>query len=328
VSLSSPTTLPAELVELVERTQVCEHASLTRDGRPVTWPLAPYVGAGGSLDVTTGLTYPNKAERARRDPRVALLFSSPVGTGLTEPPVVLVQGLASVRDADLQATTDRYVRDVRRKAPEAYRRIPDRVLRGMDWYFARIYIEMTPLRALIWPGGRLDVEPERWTAPEGTTAPPSDPAPAGRALPLREKPPQDWRPFADRADGLGAPVLTVTDTDGWPLALRCRDAVRTLDGYLLQPPAGVAVGTGPACFTAHAHPAAMDQQVNVVLLGSVEPADDGWVHLRVERALPDWSITGSKVGAMVGFLRKGRKLRPRLRLEAERRGQQVPEVRL
>jgi hypothetical protein len=328
VTLTPTTTLPPGLAELAERTMVCEYASLTRDGRPVTWPLTPYVGAGGTLDVSTGLTYPGKAERARRDPRVALLFSSPVGTGLAEPPVVLVQGLASVRDADLQATTDRYVRDVQRKTPTAYDGVPEFVLRRLDWYFARIYIELTPLRVLTWPGGRLDAEPERWTAPEGTTAPPSDPAPRGRALPPREQPPTDWRPFADRADRLERPVLTVTGDDGWPLPLRCRSAVRTTDGYLLEPPAGVPVTAGPACLTAHTHTDVMDAQENVVLLGSVEPADDGRVHLRVERALADWSITGSKFGRMAGFVTKGRKLRPRLRLEAERRGQPVPEIRL
>jgi hypothetical protein len=198
----------------------------------------------------------------------------------------------------------------------------------MDWYFARIYVEVTPLRVLTWPGGRLDAEPELWTAPEGTTAPPSDPAPRGRALAPREQPPSDWRPFADRADRLGPPVLTVTDVDGWPLALRCRSAVRTTDGYLLEPAAGVPVGAGPACLTAHTHSPVMDEQENVVLLGTAEPTDDGRVHLRVERALADWSITGSKFGRMAGFITKGRKLRPRLRLEAERRGQPVPEIRV
>jgi hypothetical protein len=79
------------------------------------------VGNGGrSLDVSTGLTYPAKAERARRDPRVCLLFADPVGSGIDAPPTVLVQGLATVRDCDLQANTDRYVRASMKRFPDAH----------------------------------------------------------------------------------------------------------------------------------------------------------------------------------------------------------------
>ena len=44
-----------------------EYASLDRSGTPITWPVTPYLGAGGTLDVTTGLSYPLKAQRARRN---------------------------------------------------------------------------------------------------------------------------------------------------------------------------------------------------------------------------------------------------------------------
>ncbi len=71
---------PAELGEVFERELTCEYASLTRSGSPVTLPSTPYVG-NGTLDVSTGLTYPAKAERARRNPKVALLFADPIGAG-------------------------------------------------------------------------------------------------------------------------------------------------------------------------------------------------------------------------------------------------------
>ena len=109
---TTTTQWPAGLAELTRRSLVSEYASLTRDGRPITWPVSPYLAEDGTtIDVSTGLTYPSKAERARRDPRVAVLLSSLVGTGIPDAPVVLVQGLATVRDADLQANTDRYVRE-------------------------------------------------------------------------------------------------------------------------------------------------------------------------------------------------------------------------
>ena len=111
----------------------CEYATLTHDGRPVTWPVTPYQGER-TLDVSTGLTYPLKAERARRNPQVALSFSDPAGyassSGSTSrPPVVLVEGLATVRDADLQANTDRYVRES----------IPKVGTSGTPWFLARTW---------------------------------------------------------------------------------------------------------------------------------------------------------------------------------------------
>ena len=146
---------PNELVEVFERSITVEYASLTRDGRPVTVPTTPYIGADGlTIDVSTGLTYPAKAERARRDPRVCLLFADPVGSGLTDPPVVLVQGLATVRDADLQANTDRYVRVSMEKLPDATKGQPRFVLRRLAWYYARIWIEVTPLHMRWWSGRR------------------------------------------------------------------------------------------------------------------------------------------------------------------------------
>jgi hypothetical protein len=242
---------PAALAELARRSLVCEYASLTRDGRPITWAVSPYLGEDGTtLDVSTGLTYPAKADRARRDPRVSLLFSSPTGTCLDDPPVILVQGLATVRDADLQGGLDRYLRETRAKTPSMYAGMPSFAIRQLGWYLARIWVLVTPLHVLTWPRGRLDAEPERWDAFDDVSAPVSDPAPAGPALPSRGAPPGDWRPFADRAERLGPPVLKVTGPNGWPLPVRCRGAVRTEDGFVVEPPAGVSLPGGAACLTA------------------------------------------------------------------------------
>jgi hypothetical protein len=74
---------PEELLHLFERALTVEYASLTRAGAPVTYPLTPYVGQGGTtLDVSTGLTYPAKAERARRNPKVASCTPTPWARGL------------------------------------------------------------------------------------------------------------------------------------------------------------------------------------------------------------------------------------------------------
>ena len=165
---------------MFERSVTVEYASLTRDGTPVTVPTTPYLGAGGeTIDVSTGLTYPAKAERARRDPRVCLLFADPVGSGLDDPPVVLVQGLATVRDSDLQANTDRYVRVSMEKLPDVTKGQPRFVLRRLAWYYARIWIEVTPLHMRWWPSRDLDDAAAHLERRRGTAAPLSDPAPSG-----------------------------------------------------------------------------------------------------------------------------------------------------
>ncbi|MEN3539199.1 hypothetical protein AAH991_29080 [Microbispora sp. ZYX-F-249] len=329
MTASAPITWPREAAELFGRAMVCEYASLTRVGRPVTWPVTPYIGAAGTLDVSTGLTYPGKAERARRDPRVALLFSSAgaegTGSGLDRPPIVLVQGRAAVRDADLQAGTDRYVRESLAKTGAGFAGMPWFLVKRLGWYFARIWVEVTPERIVWWPEGDLSGTPEVWTAPGGLAVPASDPAPAGPRLPGRSAPPPDWRLFADRAARLGEPVVTMV-AGGMPLPVRVRSAARTEAGFDLRLPAGVEAAPGPVCLTFHRHGPGMEWQENVVLVGTATGADDR-LSVRVERALNDWSLSGDRRERIRSFLGQGRMLRKRLKAEAARRGQPVPRVR-
>jgi hypothetical protein len=312
----------------------CEYATLTRDGRPVTWPVTPYRGER-TLDVSTGLTYPLKAERARRNPRVALSFSDPTGyassTGsAARPPVVLVEGLATVRDADLQANTDRYVRESVAKVGTSGS--PWFLARTWTWYYARIWVEVTPLRVTWWPGGDLAASPERWSAPAGTNAPVSDPAPArvvagdGSRTGSVPSAPADWRPFADRAERLGAPVVTLTH-EGFPLPVRARSVRRTADGFHVVLPVGNEPTGGPVCLTFH-HVTTTPRfaQENVVLLGHARPDGDG-LTVTVDRAVNDWSVAGTRLHQARDWLRQGARRKAHLAEEAARRGQPVPIVR-
>jgi hypothetical protein len=321
---------PDEVRPLFERALTCEYATLTQRNTPIAYPVTPYVGDDGStLDVSTGLTYPAKAERARRNPHVALLYSDPVGSGLSKPPVVLVQGLAAVHDADLQANTDRYVRVNMTKLPAAYQGMPRFVLRRMAWYFARIWIQITPIRILWWPEGRLDRQPEQWHAPDGTTAPRSDPLPAGKAPLVWKEGPLDWRRGAAHAvHALGDPILTVVTSDGFPLPIRVYQATLDADGVRLEVPVGISADVaGPACLTFHTHPEVFTGQQNMVFVGQIRHDAQGYLFV-VERQLGDFSLAGSKLQSTWSFMSNGRKLTPRLAAEAQRRGQPVPSVRL
>ena len=317
---------PEALVPLFERAITVEYTSLTPAGRPITVPITPYIKPDGrTIDVSTGLTYPAKAERARRNPRVSLLFADPVGSGLVDPPVALVQGLATVRDADLQANTDRYVRETLSKVPEAFQGQPRFVLRRLNWYFARIWIEVTPMRMWWWASKTLDEEPSEWVARAGTAAPPSDPAPPGKQPPAWLDPPRDWRAVARHAAAhLEQRDLSWVGEDGFPLAVPVLAVEEQPDGFSVRvgahPPASP---RGPACLTFHTHPTAFTNQENHTFVGEVSESGV----FRVERLLGDVSLTGNKLGMTLGFLAKGRRLSPRLKAEAARRRQPVPAIR-
>lgn len=323
---SIPTVDLSTLVDTASSFMTTEYASLTRTGRPVTWPVTPYRGeTGATVDVSTGLTYPLKAERARHDPHVALGFGKPTGSGLRSAPVIVVQGLATVRDADLARTSARYLEVASAKLPEAFRSLPDVVLGRMAFYWTRMWVEVTPLRVLWWHGGDLATLPEEWRAPEGTVAPPSDPAPAGRGPgSWQSDAATDWRSRAAGAiERLGLPVVTGVDADGWPLPVPVRSAVATRDGYEVVLPAGVTLADGPAFVTFHDHPEVLTSQENIGLAGTLR-CEGPRARIVVERALADFPLPKRKLAAARALMTQRRLLQPRLAAEAERRGQPLP----
>jgi hypothetical protein len=325
-----PAGWPEALRPLAEHFLTCEFSSLTLHGEPITYPVTPYPGQEGrTIDVSTGLTYPAKAERARRNPGVGLLFSNPLGSGMMRPPIALVMGLATVRDRDLQANTDRYVNASLTRLAGMYRGVPSLLLQHQAWYFARIWIQVTPLRVLWWPEGNLDAPPHSWKAPAGLEVPPSDPPPAGKAPPSGAKAPADWHAGATAAlRRYGPPVLTVVDEEGFPAPVRVRQASLAPEGFRLDVPVGIPFPLqGPACLTFHTHSQTFTTQENTVFAGTVTRTGAG-VWFAVKRQLADWSVGRSRLTAAWSFVARGHQLRNRLAPEAVRRGQDIPQVHL
>src|SRR3954447_760107 len=131
------TSLPPELAQAAERYLTCELVTIDAAGRPIVWPVTPYFRADeGCIDISTGLGYPKKADDAARNPRVALLFSDPTGSGLEDPPMVLVQGTAVVDDRDLEGNRERYERELSAKLPALHALTPREPLkRFFSWYY-------------------------------------------------------------------------------------------------------------------------------------------------------------------------------------------------
>src|ERR671922_153304 len=155
-------TLPAEVQQVFNRFVTTEYTTIDRRGQPISWPVNPYYRPGDPcIDVTTGLGYPKKADDAVANPKVALLFSDPTGSGIESPPQVLVQGTADVDDRDLDANRERYTRESVEKLPATQGQMPPKAFdRFLGWYLTRIYIHVRPERIYVWEDGDPAREPQ------------------------------------------------------------------------------------------------------------------------------------------------------------------------
>jgi hypothetical protein len=267
--------------------------------------------------VTTGLGYPKKANDARRNPRVALLFSDPTGSDLTQPPMVLVQGTAEVDDHDLEANRLRYERDTEGKPTGSREAAPPGPLgRRFDWYFARIYLHVGAERVYVWRGADPSMEPELIST--GELDPPDPPQP-----PAPEPSPAIWSGrIADLGRRYETAVLSTVDRDGFPVSVRVPVGIdrrgRTI--RIETPPAGIELLPGPACVTAHDHHPKLRWMRNFQVRGDLlrQPTGD-WV------VVPHRVVDGFELPPQGAFTRavsnyaKIRRFRRTARRERERR---------
>jgi hypothetical protein len=330
----SDASLPEALIPLLaDKILTCEYASIKRDGTPITAPLLPFMGEDGqTIDIFTGLAYPLKAERARHNPKVCLLYAEPSAALIENPPIILVYGQATVHDADLQANLDRFIR-LNRARSESFARQPAFLLRWLSGYLARIWISVTPLKIVWWPEGDASRPAQQWRAPTGTHAAPSDPPP--KPLSAAHKSviavPADWREDLDFAlEHMGSPTLTVVDEEGYPVPFRMLAASRDDDGVrLVRPKHMPAVAKGRACLNFYKLQVKNDEMAaneTVSFIGDVAEHEDDLL-FRVERQLPNLSYRSGLRGALAN-ISEMRKLAKRAEAEAARRVQTAPEVRL
>jgi len=272
--------LPAEAREAFERFITCEYTTIDSRQQPITWPVTPYYSQGDpTIDVSTGLGYPKKAEDARRNPQVSLLFSDPTGSGTDGPTRVLVQGRAEVDDRDLEANRERYWRESGVKLPKLKDRHPPALMRRLlGWYYTRIYVRVRPERVFVWADGDPARPPEIHDARleevrSGHSEEPLEP----------HVPAEGGRPAWDeRLDQLGdrypEAVLSWVAPDGVPLSVRMPVAGAAPERLvkLGTEPSGLPLTTGRACLTAHAHGPNFEWQRNFQVRGDLVRDGEGW----------------------------------------------------
>jgi hypothetical protein len=316
-------TLPSEVQDVFERFFTTEFVTVDRRGQPIAWPLTPYYHHGeGCIDVTTGIGYPKKAQDAERNPRVAMLFSDPQGSGIPDPPMVLVQGTARVDDEDLDALRERYRREAVAKLPGAGDQMPPRFVEGLaKWYFFRLYIHVRPERVYIWR--TPDAEPELFDAHvEEVRSGHNEEPEEGHADPAGGNAAWDAR-----MDELGSrydtAVLSFVCPDGFPFAVRVpvrTDAEQRLVHIGSVPP-GAPLEPGLACLTAHAHDERFTWQQNFQVRGDLVQKDDGGWALAPHKLVGGFELPP---GSMVQRVRinagKVRRFRRVAKRELARRG--------
>lgn len=301
---------PQSVIDLVRSVTRAEYATLSAAGVPIDTPVAIFPSKGlASFDLTTGLSYPAKAERARRNPRTSLLFE-----GRPDEPVVLIQGFASVRDSDLQANVLRYLAEVGYTLPfdPAWE-----LARQAVWYWTRILVEIRPARAFWWASpAAMAAAPARWDAPAGTVYPPSDPAPSGTASkPAQWELPASWHDLAQRALAHNVPGhLSLVDAQGFPVTVRVVSIAQEQQGFRLGLPAGLPLSiTGNASLTFNGIE---------TFVGAMSAPD----FLRVDRTLPVFPITDDTRQLWQPAPHTRDELMKRLIEETRRRGQPIPEI--
>jgi hypothetical protein len=272
--------LPQEIQAVFDRFITTEYTTVDRRGRPITWPLTPYYRPGDPcIDVTTGLGYPKKARDAERNPKVALLFSDPTGSGIEDPPMVLVQGTAEVDDRDLEANRRRYETEAFEKLPGAKEMSPpDFLKRFFSWYYTRIYVHVRPERVYTWPGCDVTREPELWDAHMEEVRSGHDEEPESE----QARPEGGEAAWDPRVDELGArhatAVLSFVAPDGFPFSVRIpvRPDAAERAIWIETEPVGVPLTPGLACLTAHDHDERFTYQRNFQVRGDIVERHGRW----------------------------------------------------
>jgi general stress protein 26 len=153
--------LPNWVQDAFDNYLVCEFTTI-KNGKPVTLPLLPfYVPETGKLIVTSSILFSKKVEHVKENPKVSMLFSNPEGSKGGKH-VVLVQGIASADDSDLEHGWEKYLTYWRKKEPYIDAYLAEREKFG--WFWKRIVVQVEPKKITAWKDGDTSQLPQTFGA--------------------------------------------------------------------------------------------------------------------------------------------------------------------
>ncbi|MFE0677110.1 pyridoxamine 5'-phosphate oxidase family protein [Streptomyces sp. NPDC058867] len=288
------TVLSTAPVGVLDAYRTCEFVTLARNGTPLAWPTAARRNEDGTLLVTTSLAFAQKALNVRRDGRVALLFSDPTGSGLSEAPQIFVGGRATCPDEIMAGPegAEDYWRTLFERQPHsrAYLSRPMRPL--MSWYYLRLLITVTPEQVIVRPPLR-----------------PRPASPAGPGGPLG----------AAQLARFASAVLAARDPEGAPVLARTSTAAVD-GGFAVEVPGDCAATPGPASLLVHRHDELLNHMHNALVQGELRRNEDGWLLVPAKVVEP---MGSGRPSDAVKVLRRTRRATDRY---LERRGLERPRV--
>jgi hypothetical protein len=273
-----------DVAAVISQYRTCEFATVGRSGTPIAWPAVTLYRPDGTFVITTSVGLPQKAYNVRRNPKVALLFSDPTGSGLSGQPQVLVHGVATCPDTVVTspAGLEEYWIRVFERQPfgRLYGSTP--VTRWlMSWYYQRLVITVA------------------------VTGVHTRPAVSAAQLAGHQLHGKDAFAVAARhLRGYSSAVLATVDETGSPWLLRCRPEVDSNSGVLLlDAPSGERLRAGPASLLCHGHDARLWNLRSFVAVGELEERDGRWA-LTCARYVPGMSRSPLQAVRMVTRCRR------------------------
>lgn len=274
VTPAVPTTRPADrridIRTAIDQYRTCELATLSRNGVPIAWPAVfDWDPATDRIVLTTSISFPQKAFNIRRDPRVALLFSDPTGTGRTDLPQILVRGTAGCPEQIHPGTAglERYWQRLAQRQPASRTYSANRFSRRLfDWYYLRLVITVTPV--------------------EVSTAPAANGRPMGGAAVATPADGGAWARLAQELPGFSGAVLGTAADGELPVLRRVRLTPAPGSGAFLVDDPGPALTAGPASVLLHRHDDLLWNQRQIGAVGQLVRSGAGTWMFRPDRMLP------------------------------------------
>jgi Pyridoxamine 5'-phosphate oxidase len=150
--------LPEPIEELLEAALVAELTVLDAAGDPITYPLIPLYD-GTHVLMHSSVLFSKKLEHIKANPRVSVTVTDPIAAPIEPFRRATIQGNARVVEDDLHSGWEQSIGPLWiAKEPIVKDLIKKRF--AMPLFWERSVIEITPVRALLWPDGDTTKAPQ------------------------------------------------------------------------------------------------------------------------------------------------------------------------